>query len=345
MILIDAIYINSGGGKTLLRLLLDNIVKTNLNTFIILIDDNLEKSNLFSNYNFGNNLIVVKKTFFSRFSIYIKLYSKFNTVLCFSSIPPPFFLPKKRVFIYFHNTFLLKSKDKFNFSSIKIYLKKVYFRLFYLDSYSIYVQTVFIQQKLFEYKFINQNNVFVRPIFFDQIVEDSISRTNYKYVYIADDSLHKNHLFLIKAWLILFNSSENFKSCELYLTINFDSSYLTKYYQKDYLLDKNIIFLGEIDNNEAFKILKNAYFLVYVSLNESFGLPLIEASLNGCGIIAPDLPYVSEVIIPTYYYKNDSINDLIAAFKKTNTKYFLNSFIKVENKISHILNDLLHVQK
>ena len=40
-------------------------------------------------------------------------------------------------------------------------------------------------------------------------------------------------------------------------------------------------------------------FLIYPSLNESLGMPLVEAVLSKCKVIASDLNYVDQVIIPS----------------------------------------------
>ena len=70
------------------------------------------------------------------------------------------------------------------------------------------------------------------------------------------------------------------------------------------------------------------------SINESFGLPLIEAINHECMVIAPNLPYVNEIIIPSINFdpfSTQSISSSIReAVKNSNLKA---SKIIIENKI------------
>ena len=61
--------------------------------------------------------------------------------------------------------------------------------------------------------------------------------------------------------------------------------------------NSNIIFLNNTSFQDIFSIYKYVDYLVYPSLVESFGLPLIEAQINHVNIIA-DLPYVYDVCKP-----------------------------------------------
>ena len=59
--------------------------------------------------------------------------------------------------------------------------------------------------------------------------------------------------------------------------------------------------------NEIYKI---SDFLIFPSLNESLGLPLIEASLHKLPIIASNLDYVYEVCEPNLTFDPNSEEDL-----------------------------------
>ena len=56
-------------------------------------------------------------------------------------------------------------------------------------------------------------------------------------------------------------------------------------------------------------------YLVYPSLVESFGLPLIEAQINHVNIIASDLPYVYDVCKPYLVFDPRSVNDILSKLK------------------------------
>ena len=124
---------------------------------------------------------------------------------------------------------------------------------------------------------------------------------------------HKNHLNLIKGFLEASISAK--KPIKLLLTIhenNISSNYRNK---------KIIYFIGDIGYQYIQEIYKLVDFLIFPSLLESLGLPLIEAKLNNLPIICSDLEYVYEVCTPEktfdpYSYKDisKSIKDIVENF-------------------------------
>ena len=80
--------------------------------------------------------------------------------------------------------------------------------------------------------------------------------------------------------------------------------------------------------------------MVFPSIFESFGLPLIEAAQLGLKVIAPKTDYVTELIKPSLFFNINSPNDL------KNKMYFAlnnetpSTKIKIESKISNMLKEL-----
>lgn len=58
----------------------------------------------------------------------------------------------------------------------------------------------------------------------------------------------------------------------------------------------SILFTGYLDDLEMFKAMKGSLGLVYVSLFEGFGLPLVEAMANGIPIITSDRSSMPEIV-------------------------------------------------
>ena len=93
---------------------------------------------------------------------------------------------------------------------------------------------------------------------------------------------------------------------------------------KDTLNDLNIksrvIFTGYLSDNELFTILKNATVMVYPSLYEGFGLPLLEAMSAGVPVAAGNVGAIPEVAEDSIIYfdprdphdMTDVLNQLIA---------------------------------
>ena len=71
--------------------------------------------------------------------------------------------------------------------------------------------------------------------------------------------------------------------------------------------------MGNQSNKVINKIYKIVNFLIFPSLNESLGLPLIEANLYKLPIIASDLDYVYDVCEPSLTFDPYSEEDI---FKK-----------------------------
>ena len=100
----------------------------------------------------------------------------------------------------------------------------------------------------------------------------------------------------------------------------------------------NIINLGQLKIDDLKDVYMESEYLIYPSLNESFGLPLIEAVNYGCKVIAADLPYVHEIICPSSVFDpNDaeSVKKVVLASMKSKLP---DSQVLVKNKIIEIIN-------
>lgn len=109
---------------------------------------------------------------------------------------------------------------------------------------------------------------------------------------------HKNFEVLIKAFNILKKENYNGK-----LVIVGDLCY-EDYYKKllrmvtDLSLNDDIIFTGKINHSELYKFYKYADLFVFPSLEETFGIPLVEALSAGIPVIASDGNRYTNFFIP-----------------------------------------------
>jgi glycosyltransferase involved in cell wall biosynthesis len=78
----------------------------------------------------------------------------------------------------------------------------------------------------------------------------------------------------------------------------------------------NISLLGVLDGIGMKNLYSNSGALIYPSLVESFGLPLLEAKTIGMPIIAADLQYVWDVVEPAYVFNPHDKNSISRAIKK-----------------------------
>jgi glycosyltransferase involved in cell wall biosynthesis len=70
----------------------------------------------------------------------------------------------------------------------------------------------------------------------------------------------------------------------------------------------NVIFAGRVSDEEVVMLFRNARAFVFPSLYEGFGIPPLEAMVNGCRVLASDIPPVREVCgdAATYFDPNDA---------------------------------------
>ena len=131
------------------------------------------------------------------------------------------------------------------------------------------------------------------------------SEFNKLFFYPASLDPHKNHKRLFKCFNKL--NKMNYTNCILLVTLK------SKQLPKPVRNNKQIIFLGSKSYKEINQIYNLVDFLIFPSLNESLGLPLIEASRHKLPIIASDLDFVYDVCKPSLVFDPFSEEDI---FKK-----------------------------
>jgi glycosyltransferase involved in cell wall biosynthesis len=82
-------------------------------------------------------------------------------------------------------------------------------------------------------------------------------------------------------------------------------------------LQKKVIFTGHLPDEVMIPLFKNALFLVFPSLIEGFGAPLVEAMGLGCPILSSNIPVIEE-IAGDVYEKVDpySVDDITNGMRK-----------------------------
>ena len=136
----------------------------------------------------------------------------------------------------------------------------------------------------------------------------SISANNILFFYPASYYQHKNHKKLIEAFNLLCQDAS--LSCKLLLTLQINQlKKISKINQP------HIVCLGKLEYENIIELYDYIDYLIYPSLYESYGLPLIEASTKNVKIIASDLDYVYEVCKPCLTFDPLSINDILMKIK------------------------------
>lgn len=313
MILVDALYINTGGAKVVFESILKELVDKNLAYKYFFLVDNRLNSDLLKSIN-KNSYLKIESSLINRKTFYVKNKNVYTKIICLANLPPPIMESNIKVYIFFHNAHILKPNLKIFriISIIKYTLKLFYILLKNKKRYNWIVQTEFMKSLIISRLFINKSKISILPIFNEQIItfeKAKESKGKKVFAYIADGQTQKNHSYIFEAWKILsYQYNINYK---LLLTISNSYPGLINQIKRLNKIDIDIENLGFINHSKINEIYQNIDFLIYPSLVESFGLPLIEATQNGCDIIAIDKEYVFNVIKPSCTFSNNRVLDLV----------------------------------
>ena len=299
MIYIYAFNIDFGGGAVLLKSLLTEYAEDEKITVYI-------NTDIFLNDKFNQNIEIIKYHRSFLFQIFfewrLRNHSNKSDVALFFSSKPPLFRIKAKTFTFVQNRFVVEvvsSNKKFTLKTLKFYFLRKYFVLFKKNSDYFIVQN-FSMLTLMKKLGIKQGKIFIIP-FVPKLdlneKEKFVLVDEYSFIYPADFSGHKNHIKLIEAWYQL--AADGFFP-GLYLTINvFEYEEILSQIKNHatYRDDIRIHLLGYLDRDQLLSWYKSVDALVYPSLFESFGIPIIEAHQLGLDIIGGETDYMRDLPI------------------------------------------------
>tara|TARA_B100001248_G_scaffold166547_1_gene125995 strand:- start:477 stop:1535 length:1059 start_codon:yes stop_codon:yes gene_type:complete len=337
----NCISIHNGGGITYLSLMHHEIDKKDNIIFLDhrakkLVKPFLNAEVIYFKKNLFRNLFVLKERIKYNFSFRRNL-NKYNNKEYFkeyylNGIPPFFRFPisNNKVFILFQNKNLFSYLNYFDkslffkfsfliyhiihFILIKAFLKNTDYIIVQTKSMKKTILSLRPKNKIFindnywknlTLEFYNQNIVNNYQNNIDLYIINRIrelSKVNKIFFYPSSFDPHKNHKLLFKTFNKLSRSSRN----KIKLIVTIDKDKVPSKYR-----DNNLIyFIGNQPLHIINEIYKIVDFLLYPSLNESLGLPLIEASLYELPIIASNLDYVYDVCNPKLTFNPLSNKDL-----------------------------------
>ena len=141
-----------------------------------------------------------------------------------------------------------------------------------------------------------------------------ISSKEWDFVYVADGEAHKNHKTLIESWIIL---GQNGLYPSLALTLSERDKALRFWIDdKARTYNLNIIDLGVLSRSEVSKLYDQSGAMIFPSVSESFGLPLIEARSAGIKILASELDFVRDVCDPVECFDPKSAVSIARAVRR-----------------------------
>lgn len=309
-ILVDGIFINKGGGAVLLQYLIEKIkLHPRKDDFYFLLDPRFAKPELpTSSYTIINNKLG------DRISFYRAHKGEYAKVFCFANTPPPIHMGVP-TFTYFHNQKLLEAPSrKFEKNYFRIYIKYLFTKLFNRNTDYYIVQTPHMVQELVAVGLKDTAHCLTIPFYDDTKYKTGQTpfqkRPADEFVFISNPSPQKNYPTLLDAWESLLSTGH---TPLLHVTIDDTAPQLIERVNQLTAKGARIINHVYLDPKSLYY---NCPYLIFPSVVESFGLPLIEAVDSGMKVLASDLPYVHDVITPSLTF-NPKSKDSIAAAVRT----------------------------
>jgi len=237
-----------------------------------------------------------------------------DLVLCFHGMPP--LLPARgRVVVFQQNRYLLGVKSLRQLPvkmALRIAFERSVCMLFrsHVDEYV--VQTKTMAEELQRWHG-GDPAVRVLPFanLFNTVYTQEHTADGYDFVYVARGDAHKNHDFLIDAWLLLAKAGL-FPS--LALTLGSENRRLLDRLRSE--RDIRVCNLGVLPREQVLELYQSARALIFPSTTESFGLPLLEAAATGLPIVAAELDYVRDVVTPVETFDPGSAVSIARAVRR-----------------------------
>lgn len=302
---LHAVNVHQGGGRKLLVAMLDELDDSI--PCVCLLDSRLPLHDVVEH---APNVMVRRfsATVWSRLRAELLLLGNVkagDAVLCFGNLPPLFRLPG-RVRVYVQNRYLVDAvslKGAGWWTQIRLMMERFWLRAFARNSDGFDVQTQSMEY-LLQSAFKVRVPVAVRPftpggscLIPPNPRASQTPDERATFLYVASGEPHKNHTRLLEAWVLLAKGN---LFPELLLTVDSEKfGNVCDAIKADVahhgLQVRN---LGVVDAAVVTELYARSTALIYPSLLESFGLPLLEAEAAGLPVLAAELDYVRDLIDP-----------------------------------------------
>ncbi len=142
-------------------------------------------------------------------------------------------------------------------------------------------------------------------------VETELQLPKPYFYYPAATWPHKNHLALLKAFQLFLRDHPEFSL--VFSGIKKQKNDQIEQHIVSLHLEKKVVMTGYLPQQQLPALYQQAYAMVYPSLFEGFGIPLLEAMACGCPVIASLATSVPEVAQEAALYFNPAdVNDIAA---------------------------------
>jgi len=206
------------------------------------------------------------------------------------------------------NSLVLKSKyllkiflDKYLFQKEKKIIKSLIDKINYINTVSYH--TKFGMISYYPQLDTQRIKVFYSPSTVANITKDILIDKEFGYndyfLMVSGNRWIKNNLKAALALDELFTERPDLKKTVIITGVKDKSVYLNKIKNKD-----KFVLLSYVKESELSFLYKNAYAFIYMSLNEGFGYPPLEAMCHGIPVVASPLTSITEICGDAVLYAN-----------------------------------------
>lgn len=237
-------------------------------------------------------------------------------VLFFHNLPP--LLPVNgEVIVFLQNRILIEDSSLSNFSlrtRLRLIFERAFFKILRHKVDVYYVQTPSMAALLRGWYGGGSVDIRISSFAPPLLKSKGISSREWDFVYVSDGEAHKNHKTLVEGWIIL---GQNGIYPSLALTLSDRDKALRSWIDdKARSYNLNIIDLGVLSRSEVSKLYDQAGAMIFPSVSESFGLPLIEARSADIPILAGELDFVRDVCDPVECFDPKSAVSIARAVRR-----------------------------
>lgn len=244
-----------------------------------------------------------------------------DRVLCFGNLPPLFRLDAD-VTVLLQNRYLLANCDLGGFTfhtRLRLWAERQWLMRRQRNAARYAVQTP-TMKRLAQAALGNGCDIRILPFVEAKGADIPIPRAgpampDHDFVYVASGEPHKNHRKLVEAWRML---AEAGLRPGLILTLDRRTvPDLCGWIEEQAgLYDLRVTNLGPLGHDQVLQLYRQAGALIYPSVMESFGLPLLEAMRFGVPILAGELDYVRDVASPLQTFDPESPLSIARAVRR-----------------------------
>lgn len=317
-LLLHAPNVHQGGG----RALLDTLLRSALGSpeVLAILDSRLA---LHSGFPSRQVVMQVPPTLWGRLRAERKLSALATadvTILCFGNLPP-LFNCRGRILLFLQNRYLTGGLGASGFpwrTRLRILAERAWLRWRIGKVHQVVVQSPSMEREVARAFGVRSRVLAFVPEAAGSPLAPAAGLDEgrrFDFLYVASGEPHKNHKALLEAWALL---AEQGIRPTLGITLDAGNcpellGWIQRHVAVHGLKVENV---GQMPPEGVDLLYRSAGALIYPSLGESLGLPLIEARGHGLPILAPEKDYVRDVVEPVQTFDPESPISIARAVRR-----------------------------